>query len=226
LLSQQGGAAPFDVSPATVPSPAGAASLQDQFLDSLTAEVEKLTREKECCEEDLVRAEGPHRGIGSGSWPPQGEPGDDVAIRSTEPEDARGGAGKRTGNSPPLPRPCRPPAATFADVITIWESAATAAQESPFPLADKVYRALQAIAEVGREYFQAQHTGTSMGPLRQAFAKRVCFKFSNFESVTTLHQFAEARTFHHDGQRRQMQRHLTIGGGRHQPLLADLFRFR
>ena len=40
--------------------------------------------------------------------------------------------------------------AQFADVLTVWESAVRSAQESPFATPAKVFRALQAIAEVGR----------------------------------------------------------------------------
>jgi hypothetical protein len=99
-----------------------------------------------------------------------------------------------------------------ADVLVVWEDARRSATASPFAMPAKVYRALQAIAEVGRAYFQAKDGGPPLGPVERAFACRVPFKYTGFESQTTLHLYGAERVFHGDGQSRQMQRHLTLGG--------------
>lgn len=101
----------------------------------------------------------------------------------------------------------------FTDVLVVWEDARHSAALSPFRSPVKVYRALEAIAEVGRAYFQAKEGGPPLGPVERAFACRVPFKYTGFESQTTLRLYGAERVFHHDGQSRQMQRHLTLGGG-------------
>ena len=109
--------------------------------------------------------------------------------------------------------------------MIVWESALESAEQSPFPLPQKVHRALQAIAEVAREHFRSIREGRSMGPLQQAFARRVPFKFANFESATTMSQYGLTRVFRHQGLERQMQRHLTFGGGETNLCLQIYFDF-
>jgi hypothetical protein len=101
----------------------------------------------------------------------------------------------------------------FADVLVIWDEARRTAEQSPYRMPGKVYRALKAIAEVGRMYFQARDGGPPLGPVEQAFRCRVSFKYSGFESQTTLRLYGDERVFHHHNESRQMQRHLTLGGG-------------
>ncbi|MGH7170861.1 MAG: hypothetical protein ACRELG_11330 [Gemmataceae bacterium] len=113
----------------------------------------------------------------------------------------------------------------FADVLVIWEGARRSAELSPFRTPSKVYRALQAIAEVGRSYFQARDGGPPLGPVERAFACRVPFKYTGFESQTTLHLYGAERVFHHEDQSRQMQRHLTLGGGDTNNCLQIYFDF-
>jgi len=116
-------------------------------------------------------------------------------------------------------------AADFADVLVVWEDAVRSAEQSPFRTPSKVYRALEAIAEVGRSYFQARDGGPPLGPVERAFACRVPFKYSGFESQTTLHLYGAERVFHHEDQSRQMQRHLTLGGGDTNNCLQIYFDF-
>lgn len=113
----------------------------------------------------------------------------------------------------------------FADVLVVWEDAEKSAEASPFRTPAKVYRALQAIAEVGRAYFQARDGGPPLGPVERAFVCRVPFKYTGFESQTTLHLYGEARVFHHRNESRQMQRHLTLGGGDTNNCLQIYFDF-
>jgi hypothetical protein len=113
----------------------------------------------------------------------------------------------------------------FADVLMVWEDARRSAASSPFPSPVKVYRALESIGEVGRSYFQAKEGGPPLGPVERAFACRVPFKYTGFESQTTLRLYGAERVFHHDGQSRQMQRHLTLGGGDTNNCLQIYFDF-
>jgi hypothetical protein len=113
----------------------------------------------------------------------------------------------------------------FADVLEVWPDATRSAALSPFRMPGKVYRALEAIAEVGRDYFQAKDGGPPLGPVERAFACRVPFKYTGFESHTTLNLYGAERIFHHGEQSRQMQRHLTLGGGDTNNCLQIYFDF-
>jgi hypothetical protein len=119
----------------------------------------------------------------------------------------------------------RAAAAEFADVLVVWEDAERSAAESLFSSPAKVFRALEAVAEVGRGYFQARNGGPPLGPVDRAFLSRVPFKYTAFESQTTLGLFGAERVFHHRGQSRQMQRHLTLGGGTTNNCLQIYFEF-
>jgi hypothetical protein len=112
-----------------------------------------------------------------------------------------------------------------ADVLTVWEDAVRSAELSPFPNPEKVFRALQAIAEVGRDYFKAQDGGPPLGPIDRAFYRRVPFKYTGFESRTTMGLFGTERVFRHQDQGRQMVRHLTLGGGTTNHCLQIYFEF-
>jgi hypothetical protein len=119
----------------------------------------------------------------------------------------------------------RAAAEDFADVLLVWDDAYRSAEASLFRTPPKVYRALQAIAEVGRAYFQARDGGAPLGPVERAFACRVPFKYTGFESQTTLHLHGDERVFHHHNDSRQMQRHLTLGGGDTNNCLQIYFDF-
>jgi macrodomain Ter protein organizer (MatP/YcbG family) len=119
----------------------------------------------------------------------------------------------------------RAAAEDFADVLLVWEDAHRSAELSPFRTPGKVFRALEAIAEVGRIYFQSRDGGPPLGPVEHAFACRVPFKYTGFESHTTLHLYGTERIFHHKDQSRQMQRHLTLGGGETNNCLQIYFEF-
>jgi hypothetical protein len=113
----------------------------------------------------------------------------------------------------------------FADVLEIWDDANRSASASLYRTPAKVYRALQAIAEVGRAYFQARDGGPPLGPVERAFACRVPFKYTGFESQTTLHLYGNERVFHRADESRLMQRHLTLGGGETNNCLQIYFDF-
>jgi hypothetical protein len=119
----------------------------------------------------------------------------------------------------------RAAAVEFADILTVWEEAEESATQSPFAMPAKIIQALRAVAEVGRAYFLARDGGLPLGPLDRAFLRRVPFKYTGFESQTTLSLFGAERVFHHRGQSRQMQRHLTLGGGTTNNCLQIYFEF-
>ncbi|MBX9625130.1 MAG: hypothetical protein K2X82_15090, partial [Gemmataceae bacterium] len=116
-------------------------------------------------------------------------------------------------------------AARFPDVLVVWQDAVRSAVESRFASPDQAYRALAAIAEVGRGYFAARDGGPPLGPVDQAFRRRTPFKYAGFESRTTLGMYGEARVFRHGGEARPMQRHLTLGGGQTNNCLQIYFDF-
>lgn len=117
-------------------------------------------------------------------------------------------------------------AVDFVDTLTVWEDAVRAAEGSLFASPDQVYRALRAIAEVGRDYFSARSSGTGVGPLDQAFQKRIPYKYTGFESAGTLSLYGADRVFRHGRLSLQMQRHLTLGrGGQTNNCLQIYFEF-
>jgi hypothetical protein len=116
-------------------------------------------------------------------------------------------------------------AAEFSDVLEVWEDAVRSAAASPYAVPAKVFQALEAIAEVGRSYFAAKEGGPPLGRIEQAFANRVPFKYTAFESATTLSHYGQQRIFHQRGRSLQMQRHLTLGGGTTNNCLQIYFEF-
>jgi hypothetical protein len=113
----------------------------------------------------------------------------------------------------------------FADVLAVYESAVEAAGRSGSKRGPTVYAGLQAIAEVGREYFQARREGRSMGPLDEAFRTRISFKYTATESPTTVSMLGHTRVFRHEGNGRQMLRHLTLAPGDRTNCVQIYFEF-
>lgn len=114
----------------------------------------------------------------------------------------------------------------FADILTVWDDAVRSAERSLFTSPLQVYRAIAAIVEVGRAYFSARSGGPSPGPLEQAFQRRVPFKYTGFESQSTMSLYGAERVFRNGGLSRQMQRHLTLGrGGQTNNCLQIYFEF-
>src|SRR5262249_34987625 len=100
----------------------------------------------------------------------------------------------------------------FAGQLVIWDSAKSSAEQSHFARPDHVYRGLASIAEVAGRYFRSREANESMGSWGDAFAS-MGLKYAAKESSTTLTMYGEDRFFTHEGERRQMLRHLTLGGG-------------
>lgn len=100
------------------------------------------------------------------------------------------------------------------DMLDIWDDAWSSAEQSNFAGPSRILEALQAIAEVGRQYFAALHSGQSIGPLEQLFRDRVPFKYAPGEGEMTMAMYGNERVFQCRGRKREIQRHLTLGGGR------------
>jgi hypothetical protein len=116
-------------------------------------------------------------------------------------------------------------ATDFADILIVYEEALISGRRSGSNRASGVYRALAAIAEVGRMYFEARQAGKPMGPVDEALRSRIPFKYTPRESTTTLGLFGQTRVFHHQGKGRQMLRHLTLARGDHKNCLQIYFEF-
>jgi hypothetical protein len=97
----------------------------------------------------------------------------------------------------------------YTEVLEVWDEAWNSAKNSFFPGPTRVLQALQAIAEVGQTYFAALQAGESMGPVEQAFQAKIPFKYAPCESQMTMAMYGQERVF----QGREIQRHLTLGGG-------------
>ncbi|MEM9771017.1 MAG: hypothetical protein AAF889_05385 [Cyanobacteria bacterium P01_D01_bin.73] len=98
--------------------------------------------------------------------------------------------------------------ADFGDVLEIWESAIASGAESQFGRPDEVYRALQAIAEVGRQSFGEDSEST--GGWRNAF-KQYGLDFKPTEHQVTKTMYGSDRDFRHQGRKQRMLKHITLG---------------
>jgi hypothetical protein len=100
----------------------------------------------------------------------------------------------------------------LGDILVIWEDAWRSAKESHFSGTTRVADALTAIADIGRSYFAAIRQGQSLGPIDRAFRQKVPFKYAPCESNMTMAMYGQERLFHDGNLRREIQRHLTLGG--------------
>jgi len=97
------------------------------------------------------------------------------------------------------------------DILVIYKSAKESAAASDFARPEEILKALLSIAEVGGEYF-ASKGKRSMGPWDAAFAAHG-LKYAPTDSQNTINMYGEERKFTHDGVRKQMLKHLTVGKG-------------
>ena len=86
-------------------------------------------------------------------------------------------------------------------------------KEVPIPWTYPGPAGVQAIAEVGCSFFASLQEGQSLGPLEQAFQAKIPFKYAPRESEMTMAMYGHERVFQGPDQRREIQRHLTLGGG-------------
>jgi hypothetical protein len=105
--------------------------------------------------------------------------------------------------------------------IQVWNSALDSAENSAFARPDEVYNALQAINDLSGRYFEG--SDRSIGrPIGEFFQSRN-LKYAPQESEATMNLYGEERQFHHNGTRREMERHLTLGGGSRQDCIQIYF---
>ena len=101
----------------------------------------------------------------------------------------------------------------YGEILDIWDNAWNSAKGSNFAGPTRILEALQAIAEIGRRYFTALQEEQSLGPLEQLFRDRIPFKYACGESEMTMAMYGHERVFQCRGRKREIQRHLTLGGG-------------
>jgi len=99
----------------------------------------------------------------------------------------------------------------FEERITVWDSAEKAAEESEFGRPQEVYDAIQVIAELANQYFSGDDF--SVGEPWEEFFERRNYDYAPSEHDNTMNMHGEHRIFKNDGERREMQRHITLGGG-------------
>lgn len=97
--------------------------------------------------------------------------------------------------------------------LNVWEPALESADESEFARPHEVFDAVEAIAELGDEYFRSQDSGGSVGPWSDWFEERGITQYAPQESESTMNEFGQDRIFTHEGEQREIQRHVTLGGG-------------
>lgn len=106
--------------------------------------------------------------------------------------------------------------------LRIWPDARRAAAESHYARPDLVLRALSALDEVGRLYFEQRRTKRPLGRLDTLFEERG-FKYAPCDSQTTVTEYGKEHTFTHDGKKQLFERHLTLGGGDRQNCVQIYF---
>lgn len=95
------------------------------------------------------------------------------------------------------------------EVLCILKKARESAAKSESEHTDKVYRALEAIAEVGETYFETKARGESMGGSWSMKLEEHGLKHAPSECQVTSSMYEEQRTFNG----RKMERHVTLGRG-------------
>lgn len=96
--------------------------------------------------------------------------------------------------------------------LEIWQSAIESAEKSNFCRPDEVFEALDAMNQLAVACAVAKKGGQSVGPWEQFFESRG-IKYAPTESQNTLNMYGDERQFKNKGLRKQMLRHLTLGGG-------------
>jgi hypothetical protein len=99
----------------------------------------------------------------------------------------------------------------FEDRIAVWESAREAAEDSQFARPREVYDAVQAIAELADRYYKGEDR--SVGQPWGKFFEEHGLDYKQSESDMTMNLHGESRIFKHEGEQREIQRHITLGGG-------------
>ena len=101
----------------------------------------------------------------------------------------------------------------FGDVLEVWDSARVSADVSNFIRPDDAYRALQGLAWFGQYYFERDgDIGDNLyGFLRERYNLECTPESKTVENDKKLR---DERCFWHGNQRKEMFKHLKLGGGR------------
>jgi len=109
----------------------------------------------------------------------------------------------------------------FEERVIVWDSALESAEASDFARPKEVYNAMQAIARLADRYYKGEDRST--GTPWDEYFDQLGFKYAAQESDSTMNHYGEDRIFAHDGERQEMQRHLTLGGGSRKNCLQIFF---
>ena len=104
----------------------------------------------------------------------------------------------------------------FGEDLLVLENARRSAEKSEFARPEEVYRAIMAIRDVGRLYFDSLDSGTSIGSWSDQLKRRNFTQYSPTESETVqqdYRKYGKYREFVVDGTKRQIYQHLDLGGG-------------
>lgn len=96
--------------------------------------------------------------------------------------------------------------------LFIWDSALESAEKSNFARPKEIFEALKAVTELGDIYFESLQSGESIGTWEQFFAARG-FKYAPTDGEMTVNLYGKERIHSHQNERKQMLKHITIGGG-------------
>jgi hypothetical protein len=102
--------------------------------------------------------------------------------------------------------------ADFEESLTVWDNAKKSAADSHFRRPNEVYRALMAVAELGKRQKEADDKGKAVGRWTDHFQK-AGFSYASAESPTTMGMYGSQRKFKYRGMTRVIEKHLTLGGG-------------
>lgn len=100
----------------------------------------------------------------------------------------------------------------FNDILIFHPKAHTSAERSPYGQPERAYRALQALAEVGRIRRAAVERGESIGALEDAFKERG-FTYTARISMTSRGQYGHEYEITYENEKHAIHEHLVLGKG-------------
>jgi DNA repair exonuclease SbcCD ATPase subunit len=113
-------------------------------------------------------------------------------------------------------------------ILDVWhdaEKSAQAERRRQYNF-EKIYRALSAIAAIGKEYFECKNCGIALGPLQEAFERHGVSNYRRNETEKTMTFYGNERKFYSgNGRCSVMEQHLTFTAKGSEGALQIFFEF-
>lgn len=103
--------------------------------------------------------------------------------------------------------------ARWADQLEVLPSALDSAEDSPYGQPEKVYDALEALADITQRWQKAESNGTGMGGSWKQLLADLGFDWTPQVSQTSKTRWPDEYSFTYEGARVLFEEHVTLGGG-------------